>query len=105
MIMASTTLGLPRNLVYVGAHALLLAGAVGLLFLQRYVWLLRIAEQGYGPYQTVSSIAALSIVMILIDLVILKWAVKGSQTSRTISLLWPSFFFVSALWVVLANNL
>ena len=102
--MTSPTISLPRDLGYVGAHALLLAGAVGLLFLQRYIWLLRIAEQGYGPYETVSYIAALSTVMILIDLPILRWAVKGSQANRAISLLWPAFFFVSTLWVVVANN-
>ena len=102
--MTSTPLALRRNLGYVGAHTLLLAGAVSLLFLQRYLWLLRIAEQGYGPYQTVSYLAGLSAVMVLIDLAILWWALKGPQTKRTISLLWPAFFFGSALWVILANN-
>jgi hypothetical protein len=102
--MNSTPLALRRNLGYVGAHALLLAGAVGLLFLQRYLWLLKIAEQGYGPYQTASDLAGLSAVMILIDLAILRWALKGPRTSRIVSLLWPAFFFGSALWVILANN-
>jgi uncharacterized membrane protein len=85
-------------------HASLLAGAVGLLFLQRYIWLLKIAQQGYGPYQTVSYLTTLSAVMILIDLVVLRWALRGPQTNRVISLLWPALFFGSALWVVLANN-
>ena len=102
--MTSTPLALRRNLGYVGVHALLFSGAIGLLFLQRYLWLLRIAEQGYGPYQTVSYIAGLSAVMILIDLVILRWALKRPQTSMVISLVWPTFFFGSALWVILANN-
>ena len=102
--MTSTSLALGRSLGYIGAHALLLAGAVSLLFLQRYLWLLKITEQGYGPYQTVSDISGLSAVMILIDLAILSWALKGPQTNRIISLLWPAFFFGSALWVVLANN-
>jgi hypothetical protein len=96
--------GFRNNLSYLGTHALLLAGAVGLLFLQRSIWLLRIAEQGYGPYQTVTYLATVSAVMVLIDLIILRWALRGSQTSRTISLLWPGLFFGSALWVVLANN-
>jgi nitrogen fixation-related uncharacterized protein len=102
--MTSTPLALRRNLGYVGTHASLLAGAVGLLFLQRYLWLLKIAEQGYGPYQTVSYLAGLSSVMILIDLAILWWALKGPQTNMAISLLWPAFFFGSALWVILGNN-
>jgi hypothetical protein len=97
-------IGLRNNLGYVGTHAFLLAGAVGMLFLQRYIWLLRIAEQGYGPYQTVSYLATLSAVMVLIDLLVLKWALRGSQTSKIVSLLWPTFFFLSALWVVIGNN-
>ncbi len=83
---------------------MLLAGAVGLLFFQRYLWLLRIAEQGYGPYQTASYIATISAVMILIDLVVIRWALKGSQTDRRISLIWPTFFFGSVLLVVIVNN-
>ena len=102
--MNSAPSALRRNLGYVGAHALLLAGAIGLLFLQRYLWLLKIAEQGFGPYQTVPSLAGLSTVMILIDLVILRWALRGPQAGRIISILWPAFFFGSALWVILANN-
>jgi hypothetical protein len=118
--MNSTPLALRRNLGYVGAHALLIAGAIGLLFvLQRYLWLLKIAEQGYGPYLTVPYLTVpyltvpyltvpylvgLSAVMILIDLAILRWALRGPQAGRIISLLWPAFFFGSALWVILANN-
>jgi len=102
--MNSAPSALRRNLGYVGAHALLLAGAIGLLFLQRYLWLLKIAEQGFGPYQTVPDLAGLSTVMILIDLVILRWALRGPQAGRIISILWPAFFFGSALWVILANN-
>ena len=87
-----------------GGHALLLAGAIGLLFLQRYLWLLEIAEKGYGPYQTVSQIVGLSAVMVLIDLAILWWALKGPQINRVISLLWPALFFGSAVWVLVGNN-
>ena len=103
--MTAALFGLRRDINYIGAHALLLAGAIGLLFLQRYLWLLKIAEQGYGPYQTVSYLAGLSAVVIVIDLVILRWALKGPQTNRVISLLWPAFFFGSALWVLLGNNM
>ena len=72
--------------------------------MQRYLWLLRIAEQGYGPYQTVSFLLGLSAVMVLLDLVIVWWALKGPQAIKMISLLWPAFFFGSALWVVIGNN-
>jgi len=82
----------------------LLAGAIGLLFLQRNLWLVRIAEQGYGPYQTISSLVGLSAVMVLIDLPIVWWALKGPQANRIISLVWPAFFFASALWVIIGNN-
>jgi len=101
----NVALGMRQNLAYVGGHAALLAGAVGFLFLQRYIWLLRIAEQGYGPYQTVSSLEGLSAVMIIIDLFILGWALRGSRTDKRISLLWPAFFFASTLLVLVANNL
>jgi len=102
--LATDHFGLRGNLGYLGAHASLLAGAIGLLFLQRYLWLLRIAEQGYGPYQTVSFLLGLSAVMVLLDLVIVWWALKGPQAIKMISLLWPAFFFGSALWVVIGNN-
>jgi hypothetical protein len=97
-------LGLRRNLGYVGAHGSLLAGAVGLLFLQRYIWLLKIAEQGYGPYQTVADITEVSAVFIMIDLLILRWALRGSRTERNVSLLWPAFFLISALLILVGNN-
>ena len=100
----NVTLGTRQNLAYVGGHAALLAGAVGFLFLQRYIWLLKIAEQGYGPYQTVSNLEGLSAVMIIIDLFILRWALRGSLTDKRISLLWPAFFFASTLLVLVANN-
>jgi len=103
--MTAALFGLRRDINYIGAHALLLAGAIGLLFFQRYLWLLRIAEQGYGPYQTASYLAGLSAVVILVDLVSLRWALRGPQNNRVISLLWPAFFFGSALWVFVGNNL
>jgi len=93
------------NLGFVGAHALLLAGAMGLLFFQRYLWLLNIAKQGYGPYQTASYLAGVSAVFVFIDLVILWSALKRPQTRMMSSLAWPIFFFGSALFVLLANNL
>ena len=96
--------GLRRHFGLFGAHALLLAGAVGLLFLQRYIWVLRIEAQGYGPYQTVSYLAGVSAVVVLIDLLVLKWASKGSRTDRMVSIIWPAFFFGTALFVLIANN-
>ncbi len=102
--MALPRVDLHANLRYVGLHALLLAGAIGLLFLQRYLWLLKIAEQGYGPYQTVSYLTGLSAVVVLIDVALLRWAIGGPQTNRAISLVFPFLFFGTALWVVLANS-
>jgi hypothetical protein len=43
-----------------------------LLFLQRYIWLLRIAEKGYVPYQTISHIAELSAAVMLMDVLIFR---------------------------------
>ena len=102
--MASAATGLRTNLGCLGAHALLLTGAVGMLFLQRYIWLIRIAEQGYGPYQSASYLAGLSAVVILVDLAVLRWALRGPRTNRAVSLLWPALFFGLALWVLLANS-
>jgi len=93
------------NLGFIGAHALLLTGAVGLLFFQRYLWLLNIAKQGYGPYQTASYLAGVSAVFILIDSIILWSALRRPQTRMMFSLAWPILFFGSALFVLLANNL
>jgi len=82
----------------------LLAGAIGLLFLQRYIWLLRIAEQGYGPYQTVAQVAGISAFFTVIDVLVLWWALRGSRIERNLSMLWPAFFFGSALLILVANN-
>jgi len=82
----------------------LLAGAIGLLFLQRYIWLLRIAEQGYGPYQTVAQVTGISAFFIVIDLLILWWALRGSRFERNLSMVWPALFFGSALLILVANN-
>ena len=42
--------------------------------------------------------------MVLTDLLVLIWALKGSRTDRIISVLWPAFFFSTALIVLVANN-
>jgi hypothetical protein len=97
-------LGLRRNLGYVGTHVTLLVGAIGVLFLQRYIWLLRIAEQGYGPFQTVSYLAELSVFFIVTDFLILGRALRGSRTERNLSMLWPALFFCTALFILIANN-
>jgi hypothetical protein len=96
-------LGTRGNLGYLGAHALLLGGGSGLLFLQRYLWLLKIAEQGYGPYQTAGSLLEVCAVFVIIDLIVLSWALRGSRTEKNISLLWPALFLGSALFILLAN--
>jgi hypothetical protein len=90
---------------YVTLHVLLLAGMVGALFSQRYIWLLKIAEQGYGPYQTASYLTDVSAGIIIVDLFILRWALKGSREDRKIALLWPAAFLALALAVLVANNL
>jgi hypothetical protein len=99
----ASTLVQRSNLWVVGAHALLLVGAVGMLFLQRYIWLVRIAEQGYGPYQTVSQVTGISAFFIAIDLIVL-WATRGDRRARIVSLLWPTFFFGGAALILVANN-
>jgi len=90
---------------YVTLHVLLLAGTVGALFSQRYIWLLKIAEQGYGPYQTASYLTGVSAGIIIVDLFILRWALKGSQAERKIALLWPVLFLALALALLVSNNL
>lgn len=93
-----------NNLGYVAAHVSLLAGMVGLLFLQRYIWIVRIAEQGYGPYQSASYLAGVSAVVVVIDLLVLRSFWKGSRRDRAVSLLWPAFFFGGALLILVLNN-
>jgi hypothetical protein len=89
---------------YIGAHASLLVATVGSLFLQRYIWVLNIAKYGYGPYQSVSYLTDVSAAIIIVDLFILRWALKGSRDDRYIALFWPALFFVAALTIVVANN-
>jgi hypothetical protein len=96
--------GLSGILGCVGVHVTLLAGAIGLLFLQRYIWLLGIAEQGYGPYQTVAQVTGISAFFIVIDVLIVWWALRGSRIERKLSMLWPALFFGSALLILVANN-
>ena len=103
--MAIAAFGFRRNLGYFGAHISLLAGAVGLLFLQRYIWLVQLAERGFGPSYTLTSIAWLSGIYIIVDLLILKLGWNGSRTDKVASLAWPAFFFATGAWFVLANNL
>ncbi len=101
----AAALAVRSHVGYIGAHASLLATTVGLLFLQRYVWLVRIAEQGYGPYQTASYLTGVSAGIIIVDAFILRWALKGSQADRKIALLWPVLFLALALSLLVANNL
>ena len=46
--------GLDSGLGVTGAHIALLEGGVGLLLLQRYIWLLGLEAREFGPYQTAS---------------------------------------------------
>jgi hypothetical protein len=92
------------NIGYIGAHALLLVSGIGLLFLQQYLWILNIARQGYGPYQSTPYLTGVSAFVVIVDLVILRWALKGSRGDRYVSLLWPALFFGLTLSVLLANN-
>ena len=101
----SPAIRLRENVGFIGTHISLLAGAIGMLFLQRYIWLSRIAQQGYGPYQTASYLATLSVVWVVIDLLLLRWVLKGSGTDRIVSLLWPGLFFFTAFYVLVGNNL
>lgn len=93
-----------RNIGYIGAHASLLLSGIGLLFLQEYLWILNIARQGYGPYQSVSYLAGVSAAVVAVDLLILRWALKGSRGDRYVSLFWPVMFFAAALFFLVANN-
>jgi hypothetical protein len=67
------------SLGYVGTHTSLLVAGVGLMLLQQYVWALNIARQGYGPYYATSWIETVSAVVVVIDLIILRWAVRASR--------------------------
>jgi len=92
------------NIGYIGAHALLLVSGAGLLFVQQYLWLLNLVRQGYGPYQSATYLTGVSALVFIVDLVILRWALKGSRGDRYVSLLWPGLFFGLALSVLMANT-
>jgi len=100
----STAQAFRNNTSYIKAHAFLLLSGMGLLFFQQYLWILNIARQGYGPYQSTSYLAAISAVVVVIDLVILRWALKGSRGDRYLSLFWPVMFFGATLFFLVANN-
>ncbi|MGD0636829.1 MAG: hypothetical protein ABSA72_02145 [Nitrososphaerales archaeon] len=92
------------NANLIAAHASLLAGMVGLLFLQRYIWVEQIAERGYGPYQSVSYLAEASAVIVVIDLLIFRSLWHGSRWDRAFSLAWPAFWFGLAVLILILNN-
>jgi hypothetical protein len=94
-----------RNSIgYLGLHLSLLAAMIGLLFLQRYLWLVQLAEKGYGPYITVSSIGSVVVIAVLVDLIVLRSALRGSRHDRIISLLVPAAFVGLSLFILIANN-
>jgi len=88
----------------IGAHVSLVVATVGLLFLQRYIWLLNIAERGYGPYQSASYLIGVSAVIVMFDFFVLWLALKGSRRDRVVSLLAPATFLGIALLILVANN-
>jgi hypothetical protein len=100
----SAALAVRSNVGYIGVHASLLAAMVGSLFLQRYIWLLNISEQGYGPFQTASYLVGVCAVIVIVDFFILRSALKGSRRDRIISLLVPAGFLAIALFILVANN-
>ena len=93
------------NIGYVGAHASLLVATVGLFFLERYIQLLRVSQLGYGPYTSASYLTGLSAVLVIVDLFILRSALKGSRRDRVVSLVVPAAFLFVALFILLANPL
>jgi hypothetical protein len=94
-----------RNSVgYLGVHVSLLAAMAGFLFLQRYLWLAQLAEKGYGPYVTVSSIESVVVIAILADLIVLRSALRGSRRDKTIALLVPVALVGLSLFILVANN-
>ena len=93
-----------RNFGFVGVHLTLLAAAISMLALQRYLWQLKLAAQGYGPYMTVSYLVDYSAFFVLIDLLLLGWSLRSSENARILSLAWPLLFFVGGLYVLVGNN-
>ena len=77
---------------------------IGLLFLQEYLWLTNLTREGYGPYRGTSYLVGVSTVVVMVDLLILRWALKGPQYERYISMFLPALFFGVAVFVLLANN-
>jgi hypothetical protein len=93
------------NLAYIGLHVSLLGAMVGFLFLERYLQLVKLAQKGYGPYTTLSNIAGLSAILVLIDLFVLRSALRGSQTDKRVSLVVPALLAGGSLFILVANNL
>ena len=95
---------LRSNTGFIVAHASLLAGMVGLLFLQRYIWILQLAERGYGPYQSASYLAEASAVIVIIDLLVLRSVWHGSRWDKVASLAWAAILFGVAVLILVLNN-
>jgi len=89
---------------YLAAHAVLLLSGIGLWFLQQHIWVQNIGKLGYGQYQSTPYIVDVSAFVVLVDLIVLWWALKGSKLYRRLSLLWPGIFFLTTLAVLVANN-
>jgi hypothetical protein len=93
------------NLGYVGLHVSLLGAMAGFFLLERYLQLVQLAQKGYGPYTAVSTIEGWLTIAAVIDLFVIRSALKGSQTDKRVSLVVPAFFAVLALLPLLINNL
>ena len=89
---------------YIGTHTSLLLSGITFLLLQQYIWTLNIARQGYGPDYTTSYLETLSALVVIIDLIILTWAVRGSKRDKHLSLIYPAAFFGLTLITLIANN-
>ncbi|MDG6925096.1 MAG: hypothetical protein JRN09_00940 [Nitrososphaerota archaeon] len=92
------------NIGYIAAHVSLILSGIGLLFLQQHLWLARITIQGYGPYQSTSFLVGVSATVVIVDLLTLRWALRGSRYDMYFSMFLPALFFGVAVFVLLADN-
>jgi hypothetical protein len=93
------------NIGYIGVHASLLATAIGLFLLERYIQLLNLKAKGFGPYTTVSNLIGLSLILVVIDACVIVLGLGASRRDKNITLLAPASFLLVALFILLANPL
>ena len=74
------------------------------MFLQQYVWAANTVRQGYGPYYATSSwIETVVVVAVIVDLIILRWTIRGSRGDRLVPLVWSAAFLGLNLVMLVAN--